>query len=378
MIFQSKKKIKVGIIGGAGYGGTELIKLLLFHPKVVLSFVTSRKHTGVKISQVHRFLRGTTELSFIEPNIETLPQETDLVFLATPHGTSMNLVPRLMEQMPKARIIDLSGDFRLEDPELYRQYYGKEHSAPDLLEKFVYGLTELNRSAVSHAWYVANPGCFATGIIFPLFPLLRADAVKDSVSVVAVTGSSGSGELPKEVTHHPVRAKNFKSYKILEHQHIPEIERFISNSFFQGQVYKKNPQEFNLDTQRDAETEIRRDNGGGPRIGFVPQSGPFVRGIFTTVMVYNPQIEEEAIRAAFETLYKKEKFVRIVDSSPEITMVYGTNFVEVAWACRRGFVVSMSAIDNLVKGASGQAVQNMNVMFGFAEDEGIRFPGMLP
>jgi len=375
MIFQSKKKIKVGIIGGAGYGGTELIKLLLFHPKVVLSFVTSRKHTGVKISQVHRFLRGTTELSFIEPNIETLPQETDLVFLATPHGTSMNLVPRLMERMPKARIIDLSGDFRLEDPELYRQYYGKEHSAPDLLEKFVYGLTELNRSAVSHARYVANPGCFATGIIFPLFPLLRADAVKESVSVVAVTGSSGSGELPKEATHHPVRAKNFKSYKILEHQHIPEIERFIRDSFFKQKESHSN-------TQGNAAVENRQHqrqgNGPGPRIGFVPQSGPFVRGIYTTVMVYNPEIDEEEIRAAFEMLYKKEKFVRIVDGSPEVTMVYGTNFVEVAWACRRGFVVSMSAIDNLVKGASGQAVQNMNVMFGFAEDEGIRFPGMLP
>jgi N-acetyl-gamma-glutamyl-phosphate/LysW-gamma-L-alpha-aminoadipyl-6-phosphate reductase len=380
MIFQSKKKIKVGIVGGAGYGGTELIKLLIFHPKVVLSFVTSRKHSGVKISQVHRFLRGATELLFVEPDIETLPKDIDLVFLATPHGTSMSLVPRIMKRMPKTRIIDLSGDFRLEDPEVYRQYYGKEHSASDLLGKFVYGLTEFNRSAVSQARYVANPGCFATGIIFPLFPLLKAGAVKDSVCVVAVTGSSGSGELPKDVTHHPVRAKNFKSYKILEHQHIPEIELFVRESFFKG--YHETPLESNHQAPRNAGAEMRPDRRPeqrpGPKIGFVPQSGPFVRGIFTTVMVYNPDIEGEEIGNAFDALYRKEKFVRIVDSSPEVTMVYGTNFVEVAWACRQGFVVSMSAIDNLVKGASGQAVQNMNVMFGFAEEEGIRFPGMLP
>jgi N-acetyl-gamma-glutamyl-phosphate/LysW-gamma-L-alpha-aminoadipyl-6-phosphate reductase len=178
--------------------------------------------------------------------------------------------------------------------------------------------------------------------------------VKDAVSVIAVTGSSGSGELPKEVTHHPIRAKNFKAYKVLEHQHIPEIERFIDDNFKTG------------------------GKNGGIRMGFVPQSGPFVRGIFTTAVVYNPDVTEESIRSSFAALYGKERFVRIVTGSPEVSMVYGTNFVEVAWAHRRGFIVSMSAIDNLVKGASGQAVQNMNIMFGFPEDEGIRFPGMIP
>jgi N-acetyl-gamma-glutamyl-phosphate reductase len=350
MIFKSKKKIKVGIIGGAGYGGTELIKLLLFHPNASLTFVTSRKYSGVRVSDVHRFLRRATDLQFVSPEIEKIPSNTDLIFLATPHGISMELVPQIIQSMPKVKIIDLSGDFRLDNPLIYREFYDREHSSPELLEKFVYGLTELNRPVISRAQYVANPGCFATGIIFALYPLFRSGVVKDSVSVVSVTGSSGSGELPKEVTHHPVRAKNFKAYKILEHQHIPEIERFFRDSF----------------------------SGWDFRIGLVPQSGPFVRGIFTTAVCYNPEKSERTVMDAFTAAYGKEKFVRIVGSSPEVTMVYATNYVEVSWVCRRDFIVAMSAIDNLVKGASGQAVQNMNVMCGFAEDAGIQYPGMVP
>ena len=350
MTHRSKKKIKVGIIGGAGYGGTELIKLLLFHPHTILSFVTSRKYSGVRVSDVHRFLKGATDLVFVEPVIEKLPSDTDLVFFATPHGTSMDLVPQIIQSMKKVKIVDLSGDFRLDNPLIYREFYDKEHSAPELLEKFVYGLTELNRPAISRAQYVANPGCFATGVIFALYPLFRAGVVKDSVSVVSVTGSSGSGELPKDITHHPVRAKNFKAYKILEHQHMPEIERFFRDNF----------------------------PGWDLRIGFVPQSGPFVRGIFTTAVCYNQEKSEQEVKDAFTSAYGEEKFIRIVGASPEVTMVYATNYVEVSWACRRDFIVAMSAIDNLVKGASGQAVQNMNVMCGFAEDAGIQFPGMVP
>lgn len=350
MLSESKKKINVGIIGGAGYGGTELIKLLLFHPKVNLCFVTSRKYAGMKISSINRFLSGITELIFTEPDIDRLPSDPDLIFLATPHGTSMSIVPEIVKAIPRVNIIDLSGDFRLNDPCIYSQYYGKEHSSPDLMGSFVYGLTELNRGAISKARYVANPGCFATGIIFALYPLFSVNAVKREVSVVSVTGSSGSGELPKEVTHHPVRAKNFKSYKILDHQHLPEVEKFFKERF----------------------------SGRDTKIGFVPQSGPFVRGIFTTATVYNEDIDDKVLQDAFLDVYQKEKFVRIVGSSPEITMVYGSNYVEVSVVYKKNFIVSMSAIDNLVRGASGQAVQNMNIMFGFEEDEGIQFPGMRP
>jgi N-acetyl-gamma-glutamyl-phosphate reductase len=231
MLFKGKKSISVGIIGGAGYGGTELIKLLLFHPRTSLIFVTSRKYSGLKIGEVHRFLRGHTQLAFVEPEIDRLPQDTDCIFLATPHGISMKIVPELMKTFPKASIIDLSGDFRLNNPLVYRQYYGKEHTSAALMRQFVYGLTELNREKVRKARYIANPGCFATGIIFALYPLVKHNLIKKDVTVISVTGSSGSGEIPKDVTHHPMRAKNFRSYKILEHQHLPEIEQFLKESF---------------------------------------------------------------------------------------------------------------------------------------------------
>jgi N-acetyl-gamma-glutamyl-phosphate/LysW-gamma-L-alpha-aminoadipyl-6-phosphate reductase len=350
MLFKGKKRISVGIIGGAGYGGTELIKLLLFHPRTSLTFVTSRKYSGLKIGEVHRFLRGLTVLAFVEPEIERLPLDTDCIFLATPHGTSMNLVPEIMKTFPKSSIIDLSGDFRLHNPLVYKQYYGKEHTSAALMKNFVYGLTELNREKIRQARYIANPGCFATGIIFALYPLVKHNLIKKDVTVVSVTGSSGSGEVPKDVTHHPMRAKNFRSYKILEHQHLPEIEQFLKDCFSEWEG----------------------------EIGFIPQSGPFVRGIYTTVSTYNDQISEKDVKDAFFSEYGDEKFIRIVGSSPEITMVYASNYVEVSSMYKRNFVVAMSAVDNLVRGASGQAVQNMNVMYGFDEDEGIQFPGMRP
>ena len=178
MLFKGKKRISVGIIGGAGYGGTELIKLLLFHPHARLTFVTSRKYAGLKIGEVHRFLQEITHLVFIEPEIEKLPPDTDCIFLATPHGISMNIVPTLMKAFPKACIIDLSGDFRLDNPLVYKQYYGKEHKSPALMKNFVYGLTEFNREKIRQAKYIANPGCFATGIIFALYPLVKHDFIK--------------------------------------------------------------------------------------------------------------------------------------------------------------------------------------------------------
>ena len=350
MIFKTKKRINVGIIGGAGYGGSELLRLLLFHPRVHLSFVTSRKHAGAKVCSVHRFLANVTDLEFMEPDTGKIPQDTDLVFLATPHGVSMTVVPEIVMRLQKVKIIDLSGDFRLKNPSVYRQYYKKEHKGTELLGSFVYGLPEFNGDAIRKAQYIANPGCFATGIIFALYPLFHVGAVTRDVAVVAVTGSSGSGESPKEVTHHPVRAKNFKSYKILEHQHTPEIVQFFRDKFL------------NWDYE----------------IGIVPQSGPFVRGIFTTAAVYNETVSGQALQEGFDSLYGKQGFVRVVPGSPEVTMVYGSNYVEVSYAHRNNWVVSMSAIDNLVRGASGQAVQNMNLMYGFDEDEGLGFPGMRP
>jgi N-acetyl-gamma-glutamyl-phosphate reductase len=350
MTGKANNRIRVGVIGGAGYGGTELVKLLLFHPAADLAFVTSRKNAGKKVSSVSRFLQGATDLVFTEPEIEKLPRDVDCVFLATPHGTSMELVPRIAGEMPGAKIVDLSGDFRLDDPAVYAKYYGKTHTAPDLLKEFVYGIPEMNRQAVARAKYVANPGCFATAILFALYPLFKGNIAGREVSVVAVTGSSGSGEEPKEVTHHPVRSKNFKAYKILEHQHLPEIECFFRRAF----------------------------PGWDHPIGFVPQSGPFVRGIFATATLYDEHAGAERLAEAFREAYGGERFVRIVDGSPEVAVVYASNYVEVSFLCRKNFVVSMSAIDNLVRGASGQAVQNMNILFGLPESAGIEYPGMRP
>jgi len=344
------RKINVGIIGGAGYGGSELIKLLLFHPKVNLVFVTSRRHGGRRVSEVNRFLTESTDLRFVEPDISAFPGDTDLVFFATPHGVSMTMVPALLKALPDVRIIDLSGDFRLRDPHMWSRFYKKEHAAPDLLGTFAYGLSELNREAVGGARYIANPGCFATSVLFAIYPLFSMHAVIRDVSIISVTGSSGSGELPKDVTHHPVRAVNFKSYKILEHQHLPEIKQFLNDSFASGDY----------------------------ELGMVPQSGPFVRGIYTTAVLYNDALSGDGLERGLHELYARERFIRIVEGSPEIAHVRGTNYVEVSCCCRGGFAVSMSAIDNLVRGASGQAVQNMNIMYGFDEAEGLGFPGMRP
>ena len=350
MILKGKKRIKAGIIGGAGYGGSELLRILLFHPRVHLDFVTSRRHTGKRVAEVNRFLDGVSDLVFETPDMESIPPDTDLVFFATPHGVSMTMMKSLVERVRTARVVDLSGDFRLKNPNVYRQYYGKEHACPELLDRFCYGFPEFGRESVKKAQYVANPGCFATGIIFALYPLFRAGAVRREVHVVAVTGSSGSGESPKEVTHHPYRAKNFKSYKILEHQHLPEIEQFFRSQF----------------------------PGWEKEIGLVPQSGPFVRGIYTVATAYGGDASGKAVREALDSLYGNERFVRILDVSPEVTTVCGTNTVEVSVVSKGDWIVSMSAIDNLVRGASGQAVQNMNIMFGFDEGEGLSFPGMRP
>ncbi len=350
MLFKTKRKINVGIIGATGYTGSELLRFLLFHPKVNITFITSRRYAGANVSDIHRFLKGITNKKFIEPEIENLPQDTDCIFLATPHGTSMTLVPSIIKNIPNTKIIDLSGDFRLLNPNIYKQYYGKEHKAPDLMGNFTYGLTEFNSDKIKKSKYVANPGCFATGILLAIYPLFKAKVVQREINIVSVTGSSGSGESPKEVTHHPVRAKNFKAYKILNHQHLPEIERFLKDEFLQWDY----------------------------ELGFIPQSGPFVRGIFTTASLYNENVSIDMLKKTFEEIYSDKPFIKIVDSSPEIVSVYGSNYAEISYVYKNNFIVVMSAIDNLVKGAAGQAIQNMNLMFGFEETEGLEFPGMKP
>lgn len=341
------KKIKASIVGGSGYGGSELLRFLLYHPCVEIISVTSRTHIGQKVCSVHKNLEKLTELKFEDKDIEEIAKKSDVVFFAMPHGIGMDLIPNIIK---KTRIIDLSGDFRLNAAKNYREYYSFEHKYPNLLDKFVYGLTEINRNLIKKADNVACPGCFPTGALLSLIPLAKKGLLPDYVVIDSKTGSSGSGSIPSLATHHPARANNIKAYKILSHQHEPEIMQ-----------------------------ELKKINKDDLSISFVTHSVPTVRGIFTTVhFLSKKEVSAEKLKEIFKSYYSGSFFVRIVDDSPENRFICGTNFADIGVFAKGKKVVVMSAIDNLVKGAAGQAIQNMNLMFGLDEKTGLGFPGTDP
>lgn len=341
------KKIKASIVGGSGYGGSELLRFLLYHPNVEIISVTSRTHVGQKVCSVHKNLAKLTDLKFEEIDIEEIAKKSDVVFFAMPHGIAMDLIPKIIK---KTKIIDLSGDFRLKNSKDYKEYYNFEHKFPNLLDKFVYGLTEINRNLIKKSDYVACPGCFPTGALLALIPLAKKGLLPDYIVIDSKTGSSGSGSTPSAATHHPARANNIKAYKILSHQHEPEIQQ-----------------------------ELKKINNSDLSISFVAHSVPTVRGIFTTVHFSSKKpIRNNDLREIFTSYYKDSFFVRIVDDSPENSFVCGTNFADIGIFAKGNKVIVMSAIDNLVKGAAGQAIQNMNLMFGLDEKTGLEFSGMNP
>jgi N-acetyl-gamma-glutamyl-phosphate reductase len=279
-----------------------------------------------------------------------------VVFLAMPHKTTAKVVLELLDT--SVRIVDLSGDFRLRDPALYQRFYGAEHPSPKSLRDglFVYGLPELNRQAIAKARYLASPGCFATTIALGLLPLARAGKLRGPVHTVAATGSSGSGANPQLTTHHPLRASNLRTYKPLEHQHIPEVVQTL-------------------------------ELAGGKELSLemVPISAPLPRGIFATSFVDVPAATTEAeLQAMWKEAYAGEPFIRLVEGrQPEVVAVAGGNYVEVSFtlgpvtgSTRR--VVCFSALDNLVKGGAGQAIQSFNVMMGFDEKLTLGEPGLWP
>ncbi len=270
-----------------------------------------------------------------------------VVFLAMPHAQAMEVVPRLA---PAVRVVDLSGDFRLKDRAEYARYYGKEHACPELVEGFVYGLPEANREAIRGARRVASPGCFATAVILGCLPLAREGLLRGDVIADCKTGSSGSGATPGEGTHHPRRSTAFLAYKPFKHQHVPEIEQALRAS-----------------GARDA------------RLLFQPHSAPMVRGIFATIYCTLPEdLSDAELRGLFERRYGREPFVRLVEGSPDVTWVKNTNFADVSWARDGRRLIVFVAIDNLVKGAAGQAVQSMNLMLGLDEKTALVFPGSHP
>src|SRR5215203_2804919 len=331
---KKQDKIRVGIFGGSGYGGSELLRILLFHPHIELVFVTANEQAGKPVGEVHRNLNGLTELNFIK-DPEDL-SDIDCVFLALPHGRAMEIVPRLPSSV---KAIDLSGDFRLRDQIIFEKYYKQPHTAMHAQSEFVYGLTETNREAIRNARLIANPGCFATATLLGLAPLVANAWLDGRVVVDAKTGSSGSGAKAAANTHHPQRMNSFYAYKPFTHQHVPEIEQ-----------------------------ELEHVGDWTSELVFMTHSLPVSRGIFASIYAESKNdVTEEQLCAMFAEYYRDSFFVRLVNGSPDINWVKTTNFCDLGFATRGRQVVIFSAIDNLVKGAAGQAVQNMNLMFGFEE-----------
>lgn len=344
------------LIGGTGYGGAEILRRLLFHPHVEVTRVTAADNLGKRLSDVHLNLAGLTDLTFEELPPREAVAGADVAFLAMPHKTTAKVVLDLLST--GVRLVDLSGDFRLRDPKAYEEYYGAAHPSPATLTEglFTYGLPELNRAAIRTARYLASPGCFATAIALGLLPLARAGLLRGPVQTVAATGSSGSGANPQPTTHHPLRAVNLRTYKPLEHQHVPEIVQTLTAA---------------------GATDVTLE--------FVPVSAPLPRGIFATSFADVPaRTSPEELRTAWARTFQDEPFVRLVHGrQPEVVAVSGSNYVEtgfvlgpVSGATRR--VVCFSALDNLVKGGAGQAIQSFNVMMGFEETLTLREPGLWP
>jgi N-acetyl-gamma-glutamyl-phosphate reductase common form len=347
---RGKALIKAGILGGSGYGGSELLRILLFHPEVELKLVTANEHAGKRIDAVHPNLAKLTDLKF-----ESMPDPANLVgldcvFLALPHGQAMEIAPSLPRSV---KAIDLSGDFRLNDAEVFKQFYGRTHTAMQTQREFVYGLTEVNRNQIKEAIRIANPGCFATALELGLFPLVASGLVKGKVIADMKTGSSGSGAKAAANTHHPKRVNSFYAYKTFAHQHQPEVEQLLASV---------NPQW-----------------ASDCRLVFQTHSIPAVRGIFASIYVTASEpMSTQRVGDLFREFYGHEFFIRLVEGSPDINWVKNTNFVDIGWAASDDTVIVFVALDNLVKGAAGQAVQNMNLMFEIEERSGLLLPGSHP
>jgi len=342
--------IKVGIVGGTGYTGVELLRLLAMHPNVQLQAITSRSEAGKPVSEIYGSLRGHVDLAFSEPDLDVL-SGCDLVFFATPNGTAMKMVPGLLDAGVK--VIDLAADFRLKDPALWEQWYGMPHACEEILAEAVYGLPELNREQVRKARLVANPGCYPTASALGFLPLVENGLV-DTASLIAdcKSGVSGAGRGANAAMLMGEVGESFKAYAVPGHRHLPEIRQTL------GWVSK---------------SEVG--------LTFVPHLVPMIRGIEATLYARLTGGERD-LQALFEERYADEPFVDVLPagSHPETRSVRGVNHCRIAVHLPQGgeTVVVLSVIDNLTKGAAGQAVQNMNLMFGLDETTGLQQVALSP
>ncbi|MEO6976404.1 MAG: N-acetyl-gamma-glutamyl-phosphate reductase [Gallionella sp.] len=341
--------IKIGIVGGTGYTGVELLRLLAAHPMVALQVITSRADAGTPVSQMFPSLRGYVDLPFTHPDQARLEQ-CDLVFFATPNGIAMKQVRLLLDAGVK--VIDLAADFRLQDIQVWEKWYGMTHACPDLVEEAVYGLPEVNRAKIKQARLVANPGCYPTAVQLGFIPLLESGVVETkSLIADAKSGVSGAGRKVEMANLFAEAADSFKAYGVAGHRHLPEIRQGLSR--------------------------VRGEEIG---LTFVPHLIPIIRGIHATL--YGRLTREVDLQSMFEQRYANEPFVDVMPagSLPDTRSVRGANHCRIAVHRPQGgdTVVVLSVIDNLVKGAAGQAVQNMNIMFGFPEASALNNIPLLP
>lgn len=343
--------IKVAIIGATGYAGIETLRLLLNHPKVTIERVVSQTYKGQEISKVYPTLKNIFDKKCCELDVLDIAKSCDVAITALPHGASKSVIPTLIENGLK--VIDLSADFRYNDEVVYKKWYGEEHQSPELLKKSVYGLCELYRDKIKKSSLIGNPGCYTTCSILGATPLLHYKLVDTkNIIIDAKSGVSGAGRGLALDYHFCECTENTKAYKIATHRHTSEIEQELSAV---------------------ANEEIM--------VSFTPHLIPQKRGILATIyanLVKN--VTDDEVLKLYKSFYKDEPFIRILDENelPETNFVAGSNFVDIGLKIdkRLNRIVVVSCLDNLIKGAAGQAVQNLNIMFGFDEKQGLMAPGL--
>ncbi len=334
----------IGIIGGSGYTGGELLRLLAGHPEANVVAVTSRSRKGQKVSDTHAHLRKIYDIEFEDLRPEEVASRSDIVFTAVPHGMAMQIVPELLSAGVK--VIDLSADYRL-DHKVFEKVYKIKHTHP---QDAVYGIPELHPE-VSKENFIANPGCYPTGASLAAAPLAKAGLIELAV-FDSKSGISGAGAEPTEVSHYPNMAENIQAYKLTSHRHRAEIVQ-----------------------------ELVRLDPGLKKISFTPHVIPSVRGILTTAHIFvKKELSQEDMTELYQDFYMDKPFIRLIKGIPTLTSVRGSNFCDIGFEIEKDSdrIVIISSIDNLIKGASGQAIQNMNLMFGLNETTGLWTPGIAP
>lgn len=345
--------IKVGIIGATGYAGGELVRILTSHKEAEIVWYGSKSYIDQKYSSVYRNLFQIVDAKCMDDNMEALAEQVDVIFTATPQGFCASLVNE--EILSKTKIIDLSADFRIKDVSVYEKWYGIEHKSPQFIKEAVYGLCEVNREQVEHARLLANPGCYTTCSILTAYPLAKEGLIDmDTLIIDAKSGTSGAGRGAKTANLFCEVNENIKAYGVATHRHTPEIEEQLGYASGQNVV-----------------------------LNFTPHLVPMNRGILATEYAkLKRNVSYEEVKAIYDKYYADEKFIRVLekDVCPETKWVEGSNYVDINFKIdeRTGRIIMMGAIDNLVKGAAGQAVQNMNLMFGLKESEGLELVPMFP